>query len=130
MYWFEDLTVLQYIKELRADEIPWKEILTLLRRDFPNYIFSSSSSLRKRFSEREIGEFMSYDDAYQALCTYIGKTQKPKECSRKSKEHKYLIISDFHIPFHNGCQSKEPGGAVGLPPKIMNRKEGRRIQPE
>jgi len=121
-YWQQDNNVLLYIRELQKNNLDWKNIFYQLQNEFPEYNFNSPESVRKRYREHnyQLNELsdnitltirkhkISYNEAYKNLCTYITKNTNIKVCSKKLPEKtKILIMSDWHIPFHNETVIKQ-----------------------
>ena len=115
MYWFKDISVLSGIQSLLSIGYTWDQILWRIDKEF-DYDFRTSENVRKRFGENRFRirglekplvdlQYLSFDEAYDQYCKYIGKTIKVKPFSgKKNKDKKLskkLLISDLHIPFHN-----------------------------
>lgn len=110
--WTTDLNVLGDITLSRRNNIGWGDIYSALCKKY-EYDFHSPESLRKRFSENEyrlegMHQYLeepsniNYEEAYAALCGYVGKKTTTKQPVAKNKKRtKILVMSDTHIPFHN-----------------------------
>jgi len=108
--WYKNPLILSQVKSLRDTGMVWSYIYDYMTSSYPKFEFLSADSMRKRFAEhnRQITtglvseQSCSYDEAFERLCDYIGKSGTiltPKKVRRKRK--KILCMSDLHIPFHN-----------------------------
>ena len=111
--WTDDIAVLLNIHVYRQQNIEWNEVFKLLQAAYSQYHFTSPDSVRKRFSncQFKIESLLpditpvteSYEEAYDKLCYSVGKYEKvaAAQTRKASSCTKNLVISDWHIPFHN-----------------------------
>lgn len=109
MNWTDNLDILLHIRSLKSAGHSWSTIRENAIKKFGGYKFPPLDSIRKRFRENEYKiqgvdnldlALYSYEDAFRDLCKYTGKKKNVKQPKSK-KEEKILVLSDFHIPFHN-----------------------------
>lgn len=112
--WFHNVEILELIFGLRNAGYNWESIFSkLMDSKQYDYDFKTPENIRKRFNENKYRKFSvkvnkfsftSFDEAYNKLCKYIGKTKKiaiPKSKDKNITNKKILVIADTHIPFHN-----------------------------
>ena len=110
--WYRDIDLLVNIQGQKNSGYTWEQVFKHLISHEPYPEITNYDIVRKRFNENKYliskedidnnFSYYTYEEAYKALCQYIGKKREIKTPNKKkTKRSKILVLSDPHIPFHN-----------------------------